>query len=247
MSAIVIHQPEYLPWINLFFKMVLSDIFVFLDNVQYSHGSFQNRNKIKTKQGAKWLTVPLKHEYTLRDKIIMKMKIDNSQDWRKQHLSLIKDSYKSTPYFKEILPVLEPVYEHEWHNLSDLNCNLTMKISEKLGINTKFIKSSELSTEGKRSELVLNICLKLKATKYISGIGAKVYLDEKRFKQNDIDIIYIPPVKIEYRQAYGGIEFIPGLSIIDYLFNNGVENFVTVARENMTGYVSQDKGIKVNV
>ncbi|GBE04757.1 WbqC-like protein family protein [bacterium BMS3Abin10] len=232
MPTVMIHQPEYLPWMNLFFKMALSDVFVFLDTVQYSRRSFQNRNKIKTKLNAKWLTVPLK--YAPRDEIVMKVKIDSSQNWEKQHLNLINDSYNSAAYFKEIFSLMEPVYARRQEYLSELNCDLTMKIAEILGIRTKFIKSSELSVKGRKSELILNICLKLGARRYISGIGAKAYLDEDKFIKNDIDIIYLPPAKIEYRQVHPEIGFIPDLSAIDYLFNNGTKDFWIDLRKYMT-------------
>ena len=84
MSKILIHQPEYLPWTHLFEKIKLSDVFVFLDNVQYNRRSYQNRNEIKTQHGRKWLTVPLK--YSSREELISNILIDNSQNWKKTTL-----------------------------------------------------------------------------------------------------------------------------------------------------------------
>lgn len=197
---------------------------MFLDTVQYTRRSFQNRNKIKTKNGPRWLTVPLK--YAPRDQIINNMEIDNSKKWKSRHLAIIRQSYVGTPYYAEFLPVLESYYEREWNNLSELNRNLSMWIAEVLGVKTRFLRSSELNTTGKSWELILNICLELNATTYISGIGAKTYLDEAKFKANNIDIIYIPPIRIEYDQAYPEIGFAPNLSIADYIFNNGTKDFI---------------------
>ncbi len=229
MSSIIIHQPEYLPWINLFLKAAASDIFVFLDTAQYNHRSFQNRNRIKTNKGARWLTVPLK--YAPRQEIIKNLVIDNSEDWKRKHLELMKDSYKFALYYEEIFLLLEPEYARKWENLSDLNCNLTMKISKILGLNIKFIRSSELDVEGKGSKLILNICHRLGIKRYISGIGAKAYLNEEDFEKSNIEIVYLAPLKLEYNQVYSEIGFIPDLSIIDYLFNKGVENFKAVAKK----------------
>ena len=114
--------------------MVFSDVFVFLDTVQYVRRSFQNRNKIKTRQGEKWLTVPLK--YAFRQQLISKIEIDNSCDWKRQHLFLLKDSYRTSHYYKEVLSLLEPVYLQEWDSLSELNCALIMKIYQALGLKT---------------------------------------------------------------------------------------------------------------
>ena len=181
MSSVMIHQPEYLPWINLFTKISSSDSVVFLDTVQYARRSFQNRNKIKTERGEKWLTVPLK--YAPWEQVISKIEIDNSCDWNKQHLLQIKDSYRTSQYYKEVLPLLEFFYLQEWDSLSEFNCALIIRISAALGLTPKFIKASELCVEGKGSELILNICLKLRAKRYISGVGAQAYLDEEGFKK----------------------------------------------------------------
>ena len=224
MKSVMIHQPEYLPWPNLFLKAALADVFVLLDTVQYARRSFQNRNKIKTKDGAKWLTVPLKQ--VSREQLILDMEIDNSKNWKEKHLRLIDDSYKRSVYYSKAMPLLKPLYEKSLDNLSELNCALIMKISENLGIRPKFIKASELKARGKGSELILNICVKLGATRYISGVGAKAYLNEESFKKNAIDITFIPPKKMEYKQIFPEKGFIQDLSIIDYMFNIGSENFL---------------------
>ena len=244
MLSVMIHQPEYLPWSNLFIKMVFSDVFVFLDTVQYVRRSFQNRNKIKTRQGEKWLTVPLK--YAFRQQLISKIEIDNSCDWKRQHLFLLKDSYRTSHYYKEVLSLLEPVYLQEWDSLSELNCALIMKISQALGLKTKFLQSSELGVEGKRSGLILNICLKLGSKRYISGVGAKAYLDEEGFKKNNIDVVYIAPFKMEYKQVYPELGFIPDLSIIDYLFNNGTREFKPMVKKYVSNFETANE-IKVNI
>ncbi len=240
----MIHQPEYLPWGNLFSKILFSDVFVFLDTVQYARRSFQNRNKIKTRQGEKWLTVPLR--YASQQELISKIRIDNSSDWKMKHLFQIKDSYKTSQYYKEILSLLEPVYLQEWDSLSELNCALIIKISEALGLKAKFIKSSELCVEGRGSELILNICLKLEAKRYISGVGAKVYLDEAGFKKNNIDIVYITPFEMEYKQVYPELGFIAGLSMVDYLFNSGTKEFESMVKEYMSNYETGNE-IKIDI
>lgn len=220
--SVMIHQPEYLPWTNLFLKMAAADIFVFLDTVQYVRRGFQNRNMIKTRTGKKWLTVPL--IYAPREEAIMNMKIDNSRDWRRQHLDLIDGSYRSSGHYGEISSLLKPVYESGHEDLSGLDCMLTMEIASALGIKSKFMKASELEARGKRSELILNICLELGGARYISGIGAKAYLDERAFREKGIEIVYMPPARIEYEQAFPELGFMPDLSVIDYLFNRGIQD-----------------------
>ena len=224
------HQPAYFPWTDFFLRMSLADVFVFLDTVQYGRRTFQNRNKIKTRDGAKWLSVPL--QYAPRDEIIMNMKIDNSKDWKNSHLGAIKDSYKSALFFEETLSLIEPMYSKEkWEYLSEFNCLCTITIARALGINTRFIKSSEIDLSGKGSDLILNICLKSGAANYISGMGGKSYLKEQAFKNHGINILYLAPYQLAYTQEYPEPGFIPNLSIIDYLFNNGIGQFkVLVSR-----------------
>ncbi len=54
-----IHQPQYLPWLPYFSKINISDVFVFLDNVQFQKNGLQNRNELKNSSGRFWVTVPI--------------------------------------------------------------------------------------------------------------------------------------------------------------------------------------------
>ena len=97
MSSIAIHQPEYIPWFHLFEKISLSDEFIFLDDVQYLRRGFQSRNKILTKHGEKWLTIPtIKNS---REAKINQIVLDNSQEWQKKHFKVICESYRKSEYF----------------------------------------------------------------------------------------------------------------------------------------------------
>lgn len=228
----MIHQPEFLPWTNLFTKVFYSDVFVFLDNVQYARRSFQNRNVIKTRTGERWLTVPLKK--SPRDEKIQNIRIDNTKDWKNQHLRLIADSYKKAPYYNQFINILESGYEKEWDKLSDLNCWLTKQIIKFMGLKVDFVRSSQLNSEGSKLDLILNICQELKAKKYISGIGAQGYLSEVSFSKKQIKIIYIPPVTLSYQQQFSDKSFTPNLSIIDFLFNNKVDCFQEIIKQDTT-------------
>ena len=107
---ITAHQPTYLPWLGLFNKIYYSDCFVLLDTVQYLPQEWMNRNKIKTANGERYLTVPV-HTKGYLKKMNKEIKIDNSHDWQRKHLKSIFVSYKNTKYFNNYFPFFEDVYK----------------------------------------------------------------------------------------------------------------------------------------
>ena len=219
---IAIHQPNFLPWPGYFYKIAKSDTFVLLDNVQYSKNSFINRNKIKTPQGELWLTVPVKST-GLSDLLIKNVQINNHVDWRKKHLRTLEMNYKRAKFFNQIYDAIEKVYyETDWNNLCMLNTSLLKMTLEELGLESQLIRASELSIEGKSTQLLINIVNKLEGQTYLSGAGGEKYQEEDLFRDAGITLRYYdfdPPV---YPQLWG--DFIPKLSIIDLLFNCGSES-----------------------
>jgi hypothetical protein len=223
MYSTVIHQPEYLPWINLFIKMSMCETFIFLDNVQYQRRSYQNRNLVLLNNSSKLLTVPL--EYAAQETLISDIKIDNSQKWINSHISVIKNCYQKTRYFEEVFELIEIEYKKKFIFLNDLNKSLILAIAKKLKIKCKFLSATDMSVEGKKSDLILNICKKLNTKKYITGIGSKSYLDIKKFSMNNIETIFLKPINFKYSQVNNEKSFVPNLSIIDFLFNQGFDKF----------------------
>lgn len=99
-------QPSYLAWIPFYQRMCFSDVFVYLDDVQYSKNSFHNRNRIKTNQGPQTLTVPVLYKGN-SGKHIKDMPINNETDWQKKHWRTIEQGYAKAPYFADLAPRLE--------------------------------------------------------------------------------------------------------------------------------------------
>jgi hypothetical protein len=224
MSSLMIHQPEFMPWTNLFTKMSFCDHYVFLDNVQYVRRSYQNRNKFKYSDGSKWITVPV--QKTSRDELICNIEIDNSTDWRGGHKSFFEMAYGKANYYDSIIKVIDNIYDKDWTSLSDLNCFFTQQIAGYLKLNNSFSNASKIGEAIEKSENILNICKEMNADNYICGYGSKQYLDEKSFKQNGINITYLEPMLIKHNQQFPQLGFIEGLSIFDYLFNNGIDEFL---------------------
>lgn len=221
-----IHQPNFLPWIGYFYKIINSDVFILLDDVQYTKNSFINRNKIKTQNGEQWLTIPVKHTGHFGD-LIKDISIDSAEKAEKKIKGTLIGSYKKAKYFDEVFNFLEFSFAKE-SGISSLNDKLIKKVCIYLGINTKIIKSSDLNlSENNSTDKLVNICKDLGADKYLAGFGSKNYQDNEKFKQAGIECEVYDFKHPVYQQLWG--DFIPNLSIIDLLFNfgNNSIDFVT--------------------
>jgi len=220
---IAIHQPAYLPWTGYFHKIKNVDLFVFLDNVQFQKGSFQNRNKIYTKQGPIWLTIPTLNTGAHFNEKIKDLGIDNNQRWQSKHLKSLHNNYSKALMFKKIMPKIEEFYHKEALTLSEFCWDMLNVFNEVLEIKTPMVKASEMQgLSGMKSDLILNICKLKKASVYLSGDNGKNYLVEKDFMANGISIQYQNYKINEYKQL--GKEFMPALGIVDLLFNSELPN-----------------------
>lgn len=215
-KTIAIHQPNFLPYRGYFDQIRKSDIFVFLDNVTYTKNDFINRNKIKTPNGWCWLTVPVVNKNILKTPIC-EVKIDNSTNWRKKHWNGIKFNYGRAPHFEEYSGFFEETYRSPWTALTDLNKFLIKAVCVFLGINGTFINASELDTKDSGTDLLVSVCEALDADTYFSGRGGLDYLDCQKFEQQGIKVVFQDFQASTYPQLFG--EFVPNLSMIDYLFN----------------------------
>lgn len=223
-----IHQPNFLPWIGYFYKICRVDIFVFLDNVQFTKNSYQNRVKIKTSQVPTWLTVPVLQSF---GQLTEDVKINNNEKWRGKHLKTFETNYKKSPYFKTIFNLLENIYfKQEWEFMTDFNIELIKGICNLLCINTKTINASSLDVSGSSTELLLDIVKKLGGSSYLSGMGGVKYQDEEKFKTAEISLKYTDFKHPTYPQMWG--EFVEGLSIIDLLFNCGGNSLNHLVRKS---------------
>jgi hypothetical protein len=213
-----ISQPRYLPWLGYFHRIHASDLFIYLDSVQYSPRDWENRNKVKTAQGWTWLTVPVSARYRAP---IPEVLIDNTQPWSTKHWKTIQTFYGATPYFHVHESGLSEIYEKgSWQRLLDLNLALTEALCGCLCVNNnRFVKASDVGAYGRGSKLILNLCKAVGASTYLSGSEGRHYLDKNAFAKAGIRIIYQRYRHPIYPQAYG--DFTPFLAAIDLLFNCG--------------------------
>lgn len=224
-------QPGYLPWLGFFEQMYKSDVFVIYDDVQYDKEGWRNRNRIKTAHGIQWLTVPVM--VTLETPpLIYEVKIDNKTNWRKKHLSSIRQNYSKASYFKKYITIFEEAYSKEWQYLVDIDMHFILELSEALGIDcNKIIRSSTLNVSGSKIERLVNICKLFKADTFYEGAAGKNYIDEDYFESHGIKVEYQDYKHPVYKQLYD--DFVPHLSVIDLLFNYGDESLAILLNKNL--------------
>lgn len=220
MKKIAILQPNYIPWKGVFDLISRVDVFVFLDDVQYTRKDWRNRNKIRTTNGDVWLTVPVKTK-GLRHQLICDAEIENTYNWQHKHYRTIKNSYCKSGYFKEFEILLNKIYiDNKWTKISDLDIFSTKLIAETLGINVEWYRSSDLGQTGdKGGEKIVKICKMLGCGYFINGPASRAFMDEQIFIENDIILDYIDYNYPEYKQLHN--PFCHNVSILDVIFNCG--------------------------
>lgn len=213
-----IHQPAYLPWLGYFDKILRSNIFVFLDTVQFQKGSFQNRNFVRGVAKPTLLTVPVLIGGRLFDTQLKDVQINNLINWRWKHAETIRQNYQRAPMFAHYWPAISSFYEQEWAKLSDLCSTMLKWFNEQFGIRTKIVKASDLAgTSARKSDLVLDLCRQVGATEYISGSLGRDYLDLRSFADAGISVRFQ-----NYRHPFysrGGTPFQANLAALDLLLN----------------------------
>jgi hypothetical protein len=214
-----INQPAYLPWLGYFHRIAVSDAHIVLDRVQFEKNSFTNRNKVRTREGWCWLTVPVKTASKFGDLCIHEIEIANERQWAAKHWQTLRLNYSKAPFFGEHAGFFEGIYERPWVRLADLTREITAYLLEAFGIKTKLYFSSQMNASGKKDELVLNLCRELRATTYLSGPLGRNYLREDLFRESHIAVRYDDYHHREYPQVYPGYE--PYMAALDLLFNAG--------------------------
>jgi hypothetical protein len=224
-----INQPAYLPWLGYFHRIAVSDAHIVLDHVQFEKNSFTNRNKVRTREGWCWLTVPVKTSGKFGDLSINTLGIAAERPWAAKHWETLRLNYSKAPFFAEHADFFESIYARPWGKLSDLSREITAYLLRAFKIETKIYFASQMNPSGKKDELVLNLCRELGATVYLSGPLGRNYLREELFRDHAIAVKYDDYHHPAYSQVYSGFE--PYMAAIDLLFNAGPASREILLRE----------------
>lgn len=217
---VAIHQPDYIPWLGLYYKIAHSDKFVYLDDAQYSNEADHNVNVIKTANGPFRLKVPV--EQHLGDRII-DVRTKDELGWREKHLKTIEMNYKKAAHFAEVFDGYSEVLTAGYPNIAELNMAINRFLCDGFGIRTPMTRSSDMDISTLREERVIDICLALGADEYLSGNGARAYQTESHFTDKGLKLTYLDYKPITYPQLWQKVGFAPCMSVLDYVFNCGFD------------------------
>ena len=231
-KMIGIMQPTYMPWMGYFSMIDQTDAFVFLDNVQLAGRSWQVRNKIKLNDKEKMLTIPVDKSVNRDERMIYNTPYMD-ESWKKSHLETIKQAYRKSPFYHEVMEFLALVYLKEYGSVGEMNIALITEICKRIGIGTRLYSASGLHVNGHKDDLLVEICQELKADAYLSAQGSAAYIEKDTaggaFARHGIELFYLNYEHPEYRQQ--GEHFIAYIGIYDLLFNVGIDESLAYIRK----------------
>jgi hypothetical protein len=219
LKTIAISQPRYLPACNYIERILLCDVFVMLDNVQNQRRAFEHRNKIRTPDGEKWLSIPINRKGsksdTIKDLIILQ-----DQEWEKKHFKSFELFYKQTPYYNEVINLLYNFYfSKKRETLNEVVKDMIGVLCRYFSIKPNIVWASNYEWNSKNDDLLIDITKYFGGDAYISGPNGREYIDEKKFYDSNIKLLYHEYNHPIYKQVWG--EFYKYMTIWDMMFYYG--------------------------
>jgi hypothetical protein len=209
----------YFPWVGLLQQIRLCDTFVYYDDVQFARGFF-NRVQVKTAQGIRWLTVPLLG--WRRGQLINEVRIDHGTDWKRSHRDLLAQAYAHAPFRDDMLALVDEVFARDYSVIGELaqaSTEALLRYFPAIAAGKSFLVSSALGVPGHSSQRLIDLCDALGARTYLTGHGARHYLDHEAFERKAVDVAYIDYELDAYPQGHG--EFTPYVSALDLIAHCG--------------------------
>ncbi|MCG9022856.1 WbqC family protein [Laribacter hongkongensis] len=231
-KTVVIHQPDFVPYLGFFQRLLSADQFIVLDHVQFVTGtsrSWTHRDKIKTPAGEQWITLSVRKAPLGTP--IDQIELSTSVDWATANLNQLKQNYRHAPFFDEVFPLVTQLYEAPPRLMVDFNLRSIELLMDLLDVRLPWVRSSSLQPEGSSNELLIDLLGKVGATHYLSGNGARGYMQPERFAQAGIEVVWQNFVHPVYPQQFGA--FVPYLSSLDALFNCGIAATRYILRETI--------------
>lgn len=229
-----IHQINYFPWLGYFNKIAKSDIFVLLDEVQLIDNGMMHRNRILNSNGdITYITISFNKKGYLNRKFC-DIETNNNVDWLKKQYNLISNSYRKAPFYKEIDELIKPIFNGKYERIIDINLKALELMISVLDIKTKLVFQSTLKYDDslKKDDLLIQLLKDLNADIYLSGIGAKKYMVLEDFHRENLKVQFQSFDSPKYPQI-NSCEFVSGLSILDVLFNCGIDGTKKLFWENL--------------
>lgn len=222
MSAltVAIHQPQYLPWLGLISKVAQADLFILLDTVQFSRHGFQNRTLYSTMRGQAYLSLPVNSKGHIEsEQTISETRLANPAITRKHARTLVQRYGNCRGWHEFGEPVLR-LLQQDWTLLSEINVATTQLTLAAFGIETKVVRASALGASGKKGDLIVELVTEVGARRYLSGRGAQAYMDDAKFANAGIEVVYQEFAHPIYSQSHRG-PFVPGCFALEWLIEEG--------------------------
>ncbi|MDT4291374.1 WbqC family protein [Methylomonas sp. MO1] len=218
MKSLAVMQPYFFPYIGYWQLMHAVDRFVIYDDVNYITRGWINRNRLLINGKPNYITVPLNR--ASQNKHICEIQMLSS-NWRNKILKSIEITYKKSPFYCEVFPIIDRIIRYKTDSLSDYLRNQLETLASFLSIKTEFRLSSLSHKNNALSgqERILDICKREGVTTYINLQGGQDLYDIEAFRAADIDLRIIVMKPFTYKQR--SIGFTPSLSIIDVLMEVG--------------------------
>ena len=215
---ISIIQPCFVPWLGYFEQIAVADVFVYMDDVQYTKKDWRNTNQLKTQNGIKRIFVPVKKPS--RCTRINEAVISHDEKWQEILLNKIKAWYKKSLYFKEIMSLIDPIILSHFEKLVDFNFALNNALLSYLEISTPIYFSSQVPRNTNDKNLrIIEICNHFNADILYDGKSAADFIDTDLFQRSGIEVYFQNYQHRPYRQLWG--DFVPYMSVLDLLMNEG--------------------------
>lgn len=221
MRTVVIHQPDFAPYLGFFHRFKHADLYIALDHVQFvtnTSRSWTHRDKIKTASGEKWLTLGVtKPPFGTPINLV---ELSQNDRWVEGNLALLHENYRKALAYREIMPIIEGLYASRPPRMAEFNLRWLEALGGLLDVKLPFVLSSVLEPQGHKNELLIDLLQKVNATHYLSGNGARAYMETEKFAAAGIQVVWQMFDHPVYPQQFG--PFIPNLSALDALFNCGI-------------------------
>ena len=218
--VVAIHQPDYISWLGYFYKMSRADVFVYLDDCQFSNDNMHHWNRLKTPQGSCRVKIPV--EQHLGDPI-NRVRTRDELGWKEKHLRTVEMNYARARHFNDFYPCFRDMLLTKYGDLAEQNITINTEIARRFGFTMKLLRSSDMPLTSVREERVLDIVEYVGGDVYLSGHGAKAYQEEAHFTGRGIELVYTDYVPITYHQLWPKAGFVSCMSVLDYIFNCGFD------------------------
>lgn len=236
-------QPSFMPWMGFFSLIDNSDIFIFLDDFQYSVQSFHQRNRLFIDKGKiGWYTVPIIKGISFKA-ALNKAKINDHVPWRQKLWSRFEANYQKCLYYKKFSPMINKWLFAKTHSLAEHNIIFIKLICDLLNFKPKFRFSSKCQKKSsQRSQKIIDLLKWCKVTKYLAARGSFAYLKKDGiFPVSDLEIVFQDFTTLPYPQRQSPNQFFPNLSIIDALMNVGISNTKKLIKQGTSQWLTWEQ------